>query len=47
MKSIMQLLKKYSFQYFPGGPVVRIPPDNAGNTDLTPGPGRSHVLQGN
>ena len=47
MKSIMQLLKKYSFQYFPGGPVVRIPPGNAGDTDLIPGLERSHVLQGN
>ena len=47
MKSIMQLLKKYSFQFFPGGPVVRIPPSNAGDTGSIPGLGRSHVLQGN
>ena len=29
---------------FPGGPVVRNPPANGGDTGLIPGPGRSHVL---
>ena len=30
-----------------GGSVVRNPPANAGDTDLTPGPGRSHMPQSN
>ena len=34
-------------QDFPGGPVVRNPPANAGDMGLIPDPGRSHVLQGN
>ena len=29
---------------FPGGPVVKNPLANAGDTDLIPGPGRSHTL---
>ena len=32
---------------FPGGPRVKNPPANAGGTASTPGPGRSHLLQGN
>ena len=32
---------------FPGGPVVKNPPTNAGDTDLTPGLRRSHMLQSN
>ena len=28
---------------FPGGAVVRSPPANAGDTGLSPGPGRSHM----
>ena len=28
---------------FPGGPVVKNPPANAGVTGLIPDPGRSHV----
>ena len=32
---------------FPGGPVVKNPPANAGDMGLIPGPGRSHMLQGN
>ena len=31
---------------FPGGPVVKNPPANAGNMGSIPGPGRSHMLQG-
>ena len=27
----------------PGGPVVKNPPANAGDTGLIPGPGRSHM----
>ena len=29
---------------FPGGPVVKNPPANAGDMGLIPGLGRSHVL---
>ena len=32
---------------FPGGPVVRNPAANAGDTGLIPGPGRSRMLQKN
>jgi len=30
---------------FPGGPVIKSPPANTGNTSLIPGPGRSHMPQ--
>ena len=32
---------------FPGGAVVKNPPANAGDTGLSPGPGRSHMLRRN
>ena len=32
---------------FPGGAVVKNPPANAGDTDLSPGPGRSHMPRSN
>ena len=32
---------------FPGGPVVKNPPANAGETGLILGPGRSHMPWGN
>ena len=32
---------------FPGGTVVKTPPANAGDTGLSPGPGRSHMLHSN
>ena len=32
---------------FPGGPVVKNLPANAGDTGLSLGPGRSHMLQSN
>ena len=32
---------------FPRGPVVKNPSANAGDMDLTPGPGRLHMPQGN
>ena len=32
---------------FPGGAVDKNPPANAGDTGSIPGPGRSHMLQGN
>ena len=31
---------------FSGGAVVKNPPTNAGDTGLSPGPGRSHMPQG-
>ena len=31
----------------PGGAVVKNPPANAGNTGLSPGPGRSHMPRSN
>ena len=34
-------------QGFPGGAVVENLPANAGDTGLSPGPGRSHMLQSN
>ena len=32
---------------FTGGAVVKNPPANAGDTGLSPGPGRSHMLRSN
>ena len=32
---------------FPGGAVVKNPPANAGDTDLSTGPGRSHMQWSN
>ena len=32
---------------FPGGPVFKNSPADAGDTGLIPGPGRSHMLQSN
>ena len=32
---------------FPGDPVVKNPPANAGDMGLTPGVGRFHMSQGN
>ena len=40
------LLQKV-FQGFPGGAVVKNLPANAGDTDSSPGPGRSHMPQSN
>ena len=31
----------------PGGPLVKTPPANAGNTGSIPGPGRFHMPWGN
>ena len=42
-----KLLKKMSFGDFPGGAVVKNPPANAGDTGLSPGPGRYHMLRSN
>ena len=43
--TILQLKKK--IQDFPGGPVVKNLPANAGVTGSFPGLGRSHMPQGN
>ena len=32
---------------FPGGPMVKNPPAHAGDMNMTPGPGRFHMLWGN
>ena len=37
----------FSSSDFPGGPVVKNPPANAGDIGLIPGLGRSHMQQGN
>ena len=37
-KSLKKILRD-----FPGGAVVKNPPANAGDTDSSPGPGRSHM----
>ena len=34
-------------QGFPGGAMVKNPPANAGDTGLSPGPGRSHMPRSN
>ena len=46
MKNIIYIFKNLS-EGFPGGAVVRNPPANAGDMGLSPGPGRSHMLQSN
>ena len=38
---------KNSLEDFPGGTVVKNLPANAGDTGLSPGPGRSHMTQSN
>ena len=38
---------KSTMRDFPGGTVVRNPPDGAGDTGSSPGPGRSHMTQSN
>ena len=40
-------MKKHREQDFPGGPAVKKPPANAGDTGSILGPGRLHMLQGN
>ena len=41
------LIKEDSNRGFPGGTVVKNPPANVGDMGLSPGPGRSHMLQSN
>ena len=38
-------IKKMYTQDFPGGTVIKKLPANAGDTGLSPGPGRSHMPQ--
>ena len=38
---------EYCPQGFPGGPVVKNPPADAGDMGLISGPGRCHIPQGN
>ena len=40
-------LSEYDLRDFPGGTVDKILPASTGDTGSTPGPRRSHVLQGN
>ena len=42
----VRVLKVQTFD-FPGGPVVKNPPTNAGDMGSMPGPGRFHTPQGN
>ena len=45
--SIKMSKKKQKLRGFPGGPVVKNPPANAGDTGSSPGPGRSYMPQSN
>ena len=40
-------IKKWLREGFPGGAVVKNPPATAGDSGLSPGPGRSHMPQSN
>ena len=40
-------IQKWAKGDFPGGAVVENPPANAGDTGLSPGPGRSHMPRSN
>ena len=46
-KEIRLKLQKSEIREFPGGTVVKNPPANAGDTGLSPGQGRSHMLRSN
>ena len=43
----LELNIQEDIQDFPGGTVVKNPPAIAGDMGLSPGPGRSHMLQSN
>ena len=43
----LHMESKKMIQGFPGGAVVKNLPANAGDTGLSPGPGRSHMPQSN
>ena len=42
---IMNFIQKHHHRDYPGGTVVKNPPVNAGDTGLSPGPGRYHMPQ--
>ena len=44
-KNVENQWSKLPSRDFPGGAVVKNPPANAGDTGLTPGPGRAHMPQ--
>ena len=44
---LLKLFQKFEETDFPGGSVVKNLPANARDTGLSPGPGRSHMLQSN
>ena len=46
-KFLNKINLKINIWGFPGSTVVKNPPANAGDTGLSPGPGRSHMLQSN
>ena len=41
------MMQEYTMEGFPGAAVVKNLPANAGDTGLSPGPGRSHMPQSN
>ena len=45
-RDVEELSQDHTARDFPGGPVVKNPPANAGDTGSIPGPGRSHIPQG-
>ena len=45
--SVLSTTELKGARCFPGGPVEKSPPANAGDTGSIPGPGRPHVLRGN
>ena len=47
LSTAFYFLKNKNFWGFPGGTMVKNPPANAGDMGLSPGPGRSHMLQSN
>ena len=44
---LTSICRKKVLENFPGGPIVKNLPSNAGDTGSIPGPGRFHMLQGN
>ena len=46
-KHTNKIISKYKGRNFPGGPVVKSPPVNAGDMGSIPGSGRSHMPWGN
>ena len=46
-RACSQMCLKTCVWGFPGGAVVENPPANAGDTGLSPGPGRSHMPRSN